>query len=101
MVGACALLPLVPALIAATLCIATAALTPRAQHAAFPDRFFGFPFDWIFATGCAVRGRKIVITGASGAFGAPFKQLLEAHGAHVTPLKYGTDYTYDDYARAE
>jgi hypothetical protein len=100
-VGWAALLPTIPALIAAGLCLVTAALTPRAMHASFPDRYFGFPFDWFFATGCAVRGRKVVITGASGSFGKPFKELLEARGAQVTALKFGTDYTYDDYARSD
>jgi hypothetical protein len=99
--AASTILPLTSVLIAGGLCVVTAALTPRAQHSAFPDRYFGFPFDWLFATGCAVRGRRVAMTGASGAFGAPFKQLLEAHGAIVTPLKFGTDYTYDDYSRAD
>jgi hypothetical protein len=85
---------------AAVLCIATVTRAPRAMHAAFPDRYFGFPFDWIFATGCAVRGRRFAVTGTSGAFGAPFKALLEARGGLVTPLKFGVDYTYDDYSRS-
>ncbi len=64
-------------------------------HHAFPNRYFGSvttAFDRLFGTGCQVAGRRVVITGASGAFGAPLKKLLEAQGAIVTALKHGVDF---------
>lgn len=74
----------------------------HAMHREFPDRYFGSVtplFDRIFGTGCAVKGRVVVITGASGAFGGPFAQLLLDQGAaDVIPLKFGVNYIYDDYS---
>jgi hypothetical protein len=94
-------LPIWAVAAAAVLCVATTALAPRSMHQQFPNRYFGFPFDWVFATGCAVRGRRFALSGASGAFGAPFKALLEARGGIVAPLKFGVDYTYDDCSRSD
>jgi len=74
-------------------------------HHVFPDRYLGSIaplFDWLFGTGCQLAGRRYAVTGASGAFGAPFKELLEAEGAaRVTPLKFGADWTYGDYSKVE
>lgn len=58
-------------------------------------------FDRLFGTGIDVAGRIVVLTGASGAFGAPFKALLERAGATVRTLKFGVDYGYDDYSRCQ
>ncbi len=95
--------PLVAVVVGGALCLVSVVLEgrERAMHRAFPSQHFGRLFDAVFATGCAIRGRRVVLTGASGAFGAPMKALLEARGAHVTALKFGTDYTYDDYSRCE
>jgi len=58
-------------------------------HHVFPERYFGSvttAFDRLFGTGCQIAGRHVVLTGASGAFGAPLKALLEQEGATVTAL---------------
>lgn len=77
----------------------------HALHHVFPDRYFSsivLVFDWLFGTGSQIAGRRFAMTGASGAFGAPLKQMLEAEGAaRVTPLKFGVDWTYGDYSRIE
>lgn len=69
-------------------------------HHAFPDSYmssFVKLVDMAAGTGCHLQGRRIAMTGASGAFGEPFRQLLEQRGAIVTPLRFGEDWTYDDY----
>ncbi len=77
----------------------------HAMHAQFPDRYFGSittVFDAVFGTGCAVKNRIVVITGASGAFGAPFAQLmLDAGATDVIPLKFGVNYVYEDYSACD
>jgi hypothetical protein len=76
----------------------------HALHHAYPDRFmssFVKLFDWIAGTGCQLHGKRIVMTGASGAFGEPFRRLLERGGARVTSLKFGDHWTYDDYTRVD
>jgi hypothetical protein len=73
-------------------------------HHLYPLRYFSSvttAFDKIFGTGCQVAGRKVVITGASGSFGAPMKKILEREGATVTALKYGVDYQYNDYSAVD
>lgn len=74
------------------------------EYHVHPDRYFGSVitlFDRLFGTGCQVAGRTVALTGASGAFGAPLKAILEREGATVLPLKYGVDYRYGDYAGAD
>jgi hypothetical protein len=76
----------------------------HAMHRLFPQAYFGSVttlFDRVFGTGTSVKGRRLVITGASGAFGAPFARLLMEAGAEVTPLKFGVNYTYFDYSRCD
>ena len=69
-------------------------------HHVFPDRYMSsyVPlFDRLFGTGCQLAGRRYVVTGASGAFGQPLCEMLDAEGAaHVTKLRHGVDWTYDD-----
>jgi hypothetical protein len=76
----------------------------HAMHRLFPEAYFGSvttAFDRVFGTGTAVKGRRVVITGSSGSFGAPFARLLGRAGAEVTPLKFGVNYTYYDYSRCD
>ena len=77
----------------------------HAFHHVYPDRYlssFSTMFDLIRGTGCQIAGRRFVISGASGSFGAPFKEMLEREGAaSVVPIKFGVDYTYEDYSRLE
>jgi sterol desaturase/sphingolipid hydroxylase (fatty acid hydroxylase superfamily) len=53
--------------------------------------------DYIFGSSQHLRGKRIAMTGASGALGSNMKKLLEKEGAEVTTFKYGVDYDYDNY----
>jgi hypothetical protein len=49
-----------------------------------------------------IRGKRVAITGMSGAFGKPMAALLETSGAaQVKGLKYGVDYSYGDYSKLD
>lgn len=74
----------------------------HALHHVHPNKFFSSYIkllDYILGTAHYLKGKNIVMTGASGALGSHMKKLLEKEDAHVTCLKYGVDYTYDDYER--
>jgi hypothetical protein len=73
-------------------------------HHIYPDSYlssYTTAFDRIVGTACHIRGRRVALTGASGAFGSAMKTLLEDAGAVVIPLKFGLDYTYEDYTLAD
>jgi hypothetical protein len=73
-------------------------------HHIHPDRFFSSYvtlFDRLMGTACQVQGRKIAITGASGAFGQAMARVLEREGAIVTPLKHGVDFIAEDASAAD
>jgi monoglucosyldiacylglycerol epimerase len=73
----------------------------HALHHAYPDCYmssFVKLFDWVLGTGCQLQGKRIAMTGATGAFGEPMRELLERAGATVTPLRFGRDWTYGHYA---
>jgi hypothetical protein len=72
----------------------------HALHHAHPEQYMGSfvkLFDWVAGTGCQLQGKRIAMTGASGAFGEPFRELLEQAGATVTALRFGQEWTYGDY----
>jgi hypothetical protein len=74
----------------------------HALHHVHPTRYFSSYitlFDRLFGTAYHLREKRITITGANGALGSNMKKLLEKEGAKITTLKYGTDYTYDDYEK--
>lgn len=75
----------------------------HALHHRYPDRYFSSLvkiFDWFAGTGVQLEGKRVVMTGARGAFGSPFKNLLqESNVAHIECLQFGSDYAYDDYER--
>jgi hypothetical protein len=75
----------------------------HALHHVYPDRYFGSYtalFDRLMGTACQLRGKRVVLTGASGALGAPLRALLEREGvAHVDTPRFGVDYGYGDYER--
>src|SRR5262249_36008889 len=76
----------------------------HALHHAFPDNYlssYTTLFDRLMGTACQLRGRRVAITGACGSFGWAMKGLLERAGAVVGPLRFGVDYTYEDYSRAD
>jgi hypothetical protein len=73
----------------------------HALHHVYPDSYissYTTLFDRLMGTACQIGGRRVALTGASGAFGSALKELLERAGAVVVPLKYGVDYTDDDYS---
>jgi hypothetical protein len=73
--------------------------TYHALHHVHPDHYFSSivtVFDRVMGTALPVKGRRFLITGASGAFGAPLAATLEARGAVVTRARFGSDWTYDD-----
>lgn len=74
----------------------------HALHHVYINQFFGSyvkVIDYVMGTAHHLAGKKIAMTGASGALGANMKRLLEKEGATITPFKYGVDYTYDDYEK--
>ncbi len=74
----------------------------HALHHVYPRRYFSSyvkVLDVVLGTAYQLRGKRVVMTGASGALGSQMKCLLENEGASVTALKYGSDYTYDDYSK--
>jgi len=73
-------------------------------HHVYPDNYmssYTTLFDRLMGTACQIRGRRVALTGASGAFGAAMKNLLERAGAMVVPLKFEVDWTYVDYSCAD
>ncbi|RDW64355.1 uncharacterized protein DSM5745_09766 [Aspergillus mulundensis] len=75
----------------------------HALHHVHPDRYMGSVvkfFDWIAGTAYSLRGKNVVITGASGAFGSAIIRRLQAEGVRdITALKFGTHWTHDDFSR--
>jgi hypothetical protein len=75
----------------------------HALHHRYPDRYHSSLvkiFDWFVGTGVQLEGKRVVMTGARGAFGSPLKSLLhESNVAHIECLQFGRDYTYEDYER--
>jgi monoglucosyldiacylglycerol epimerase len=75
----------------------------HALHHVYPDNYmssYTTLFDILMGTACQIRGRRVALTGASGSFGSAMKALLERAGAEVAPIRFGVDYTYDDYSGA-
>ena len=72
-------------------------------HHLHPDRYFSSYvtlFDRLMGTACQVQGRKVALTGASGAFGQALRSILEREGAVVTTLKHGVDFLDHDASPA-
>jgi hypothetical protein len=72
----------------------------HALHHIYPHQYYSSMikiFDYLFGTGAQLKGKRITMTGASGALGKHMKVLLEKEGALVKTFKYGKDYTYDNY----
>jgi len=70
-------------------------------HHIYPQQYFSSfvgIFDFILGSSCQIKGQKFVVTGASGAFGQAIVEKIKAAGGHVTTVKYGQDFTYDDYS---
>lgn len=73
----------------------------HAMHHVYPHNFFSSfanTFDLLFGTTCQIEGRRFLITGASGAFGAAMAAKLSRLGAIVETAKSGVDFTAGNYA---
>ncbi len=76
----------------------------HAMHHVYPDSYlssYTTLFDRLMGTACQLRGRRVALTGSSGAFGRAMKYSLEHAGATVVPLRFGIDWCYEDYSGAD
>lgn len=77
----------------------------HAMHHIYPEHYMGSfltLYDRLFGLGLPLEGKRVVMTGASGAFGSAMKTLLERRGVQsVTTFRFGHDYTYEDYSRLD
>lgn len=72
----------------------------HAMHHVYPHNFFSSfanVFDLLFGTTCQIEGRRFLVTGASGAFGAAMVTALEKRGAIVETAKSGVDFSCGRY----
>ncbi|KAI9041581.1 uncharacterized protein KD926_006655 [Aspergillus affinis] len=76
----------------------------HALHHVHPDRYMSSMvkvFDWFAGTAYSLRNKRVVITGGSGAFGqAIVKQLRKEDVRSVQKLRYGRDWTHEDFSKA-
>ncbi len=73
----------------------------HAMHHVYPHSFFSSfanVFDMIAGTSCQIRGRRFLVTGASGAFGSALVAKLTSLGGIVETAKSGVDFFAGDYA---
>jgi sterol desaturase/sphingolipid hydroxylase (fatty acid hydroxylase superfamily) len=79
--------------------------TYHALHHIYRDNYissYTTLFDRLMGTCCQLRGRRVTLTGASGALGSALKRLLEKEGvSEIRTLKYERDYSYNDYSPAD
>ncbi len=76
----------------------------HALHHVYPESYissYTTLFDIVMGTACQIRGRRVALTGSSGSFGSAMKDRLERAGAVVVPLRFGVDFTYNDYSSAD
>ncbi|MGV8830737.1 MAG: hypothetical protein ACOH2N_02080 [Devosia sp.] len=73
----------------------------HAMHHVYPHNFFSSfanVFDLIAGTTCQIKGRRFLVTGASGAFGSAIIDQLVLAGGIVDTAKSGTDFSAGNYA---
>lgn len=72
----------------------------HALHHVHPERYMGSMvkvFDWVAGTAYSLRGKRIILTGGSGAFGCAIeKQLLSEGVEDIKKLHFGKDWTHHD-----
>lgn len=77
----------------------------HALHHMDPNHYFGSMtrlFDWVAGTAVSLQGRRVALTGATGAFGqAITKQLLQEKVKCIQTLKFGADWSYESYSGLE
>jgi hypothetical protein len=71
-------------------------------HHVYPHQYYSSmvrAFDWLFGYGCQFEGKRVLVTGGSGALGKPMQELLKKEGvASIRALKFGKDWDYSNYA---
>jgi sterol desaturase/sphingolipid hydroxylase (fatty acid hydroxylase superfamily) len=75
----------------------------HAMHHIYPNNFYSSffnLFDLVFGTTCQFEGRRFVVTGAGGAFGAALVRRLQKLGAEVRTLKHGVDFAPGEAERS-
>jgi hypothetical protein len=74
----------------------------HAMHHVDPSAYIGSSirlFDWLIGTSYTLHGRRITMTGTSGAFASAMKKAIDTESVScINELKFGLDWTYDDYA---
>lgn len=73
----------------------------HAMHHVYPHNFFSSfanVFDLLAGTTCQIKGRRFLVTGASGAFGSAMVEKLTRAGAIVETAKSGVDFSAGDYS---
>lgn len=73
----------------------------HAMHHVYPHNFFSSfanIFDLIFGTTCQIEGRRFLVTGAGGAYGAAMAAKLVSLGGIVETAKSGVDFSAGNYA---
>jgi hypothetical protein len=76
----------------------------HAMHHVHPNNFFSSfanVFDLLFGTSSQISGRRFLVTGASGAFGAAMKARIERLGGIVETAKHGVDFSPGNLARMQ
>jgi hypothetical protein len=72
----------------------------HALHHVHPERYMGSMvkvFDWVAGTAYSLRGKRVILTGGSGAFGCAIeKQLLSEGAKDIKKLHFGKDWTHHD-----
>jgi sterol desaturase/sphingolipid hydroxylase (fatty acid hydroxylase superfamily) len=76
----------------------------HALHHVYPDRYYSSAvriFDWTAGTAYSLTGKRITVTGGSGAFGSAMIKTLQAENPRsIQTLKYGRDWTHDSFDKA-
>ncbi|KAM5357028.1 hypothetical protein ACJZ2D_016688 [Fusarium nematophilum] len=77
----------------------------HALHHIDPRNYFGSMtrfVDWVFGTAVTLRGRRVAMTGSRGALGQAFIDRLSLeHVKCIKPLRFGIDWTFDNYSGLE
>lgn len=77
----------------------------HALHHIDPQNYFGSMtrfVDWVFGTAVTFKGRRVAMTGSGGALGeALADELTLERVKRITPLRFGKDWTVDNYSNLE